>query len=328
MAHLLIPPKLRFFDSNGAPLVGGKLYSYAAGTSTPLATFTDKTETGTNANPTILDANGEAAVWIGANAYKFVLKDSSDLTQWTSDNVSFVNDASIVAAKLATDSVTTVKILDSNVTTAKIADSAVTTVKIADSNVTTAKIADSNVTTAKIADSNVTTAKIADSNVTTAKIADANVTAVKIADGAVTTGKIADNNISTSKYADGSVTPTKRSAAIYGAAFALTVTTSATCAVTIARTGRPVLLNVTVLSRDSVPQEIILSDASTLSIYSSGANFADVFSGAAGTYGFSGYSYIDTSTTVASVQYDLRMSAGTATFGGASSVIYLNVIEL
>jgi hypothetical protein len=90
MAHLLISPKIRFFDSDGAPLVGGKLYSYAAGTSTPLATYTSKTEACTNANPTILDANGEANVWIGANAYKFILKDADDNVQWTVDNIAFI----------------------------------------------------------------------------------------------------------------------------------------------------------------------------------------------------------------------------------------------
>jgi hypothetical protein len=36
-------PKLQFFDANGNPLVGGKLFTYAAGTTTPLATYTDST---------------------------------------------------------------------------------------------------------------------------------------------------------------------------------------------------------------------------------------------------------------------------------------------
>ena len=30
----------QFFDNNGAPLTGGKLYTYAAGTTTPQATYT------------------------------------------------------------------------------------------------------------------------------------------------------------------------------------------------------------------------------------------------------------------------------------------------
>jgi len=87
MAALAPVIKHRFFDSNGDPLAGGKLYSYIAGTSTPLGTFTDSTGGTPNANPVILDANGESDVWIGSGTYKFILKNSLDVTQWTVDNV-------------------------------------------------------------------------------------------------------------------------------------------------------------------------------------------------------------------------------------------------
>ena len=53
-------PKLQFFDLNGAPLSGGKLYTYAAGTTTPLASYTDSTGNIANTNPIILDIRGEA----------------------------------------------------------------------------------------------------------------------------------------------------------------------------------------------------------------------------------------------------------------------------
>jgi hypothetical protein len=81
-------PKARFFDSNGDPLAGGKLYSYAAGTSTPLATYTTEAGSVANANPVILNANGEADVWTtqGVN-YKFELRNSANVVQWTVDNV-------------------------------------------------------------------------------------------------------------------------------------------------------------------------------------------------------------------------------------------------
>jgi hypothetical protein len=78
------------FDNNGDPLVGGKLYTYAAGTSTPLATYSDVGLTTANANPVVLDSAGRATVYLLASSYKFVLKDSSDVTIRTQDNISAV----------------------------------------------------------------------------------------------------------------------------------------------------------------------------------------------------------------------------------------------
>lgn len=92
-AKLLPVLKQRFFDSNGDPLVGGKLYSYVAGTSTPAATYTDEAGATPNTNPVVLDANGEADVWLGAGSYKFILTDSDDVVQFTVDDVS-VDDGS------------------------------------------------------------------------------------------------------------------------------------------------------------------------------------------------------------------------------------------
>jgi hypothetical protein len=81
-------PRFRALDSAGDPLAGGKLYTYSAGTTTALATYTNKTGLVSNANPVILNANGEADVWLTPGVdYKFVLKDSSDVVQWTEDNI-------------------------------------------------------------------------------------------------------------------------------------------------------------------------------------------------------------------------------------------------
>jgi len=89
MATLCPLLKFREFDSNGDPLTGGKLYSYVAGTSTPASTYTDESGATPNANPTILDSDGRADVWLSATTnYKFVLKDSADVTIWTVDDVS------------------------------------------------------------------------------------------------------------------------------------------------------------------------------------------------------------------------------------------------
>ena len=80
-------PKLQFFDANGAPLVGGLLYTYAAGTTTPLATYTDSTGVSANTNPIVLDSRGEANVWLSGAIYKFALYTSASVLIWTVDNI-------------------------------------------------------------------------------------------------------------------------------------------------------------------------------------------------------------------------------------------------
>ncbi|MEI6644072.1 MAG: hypothetical protein WCL10_18785 [Novosphingobium sp.] len=83
---LLPNPRQQFFGSDGKPLAGGKVYTYAAGTSTPKATYTDAAGTTPNANPIILNARGEATVfWSGT--YKVTLTDSSGATIYTQDNI-------------------------------------------------------------------------------------------------------------------------------------------------------------------------------------------------------------------------------------------------
>lgn len=88
-------PKPQFLDATGIPLAGGKLCTYQAGTSTPLATYTDSTGGTLNSNPVILDSAGRALVWLGPSYYKIVLYSAgTDTTcntgtlQWSVDNVS------------------------------------------------------------------------------------------------------------------------------------------------------------------------------------------------------------------------------------------------
>jgi len=89
MASLSPPPKLQFFGTDGLPLVGGKLYTYAAGTTTPLATYVDHTGTTTNTNPVILDSNGQANVWLPeTTSFKYILKTAAETTLYTVDYVS------------------------------------------------------------------------------------------------------------------------------------------------------------------------------------------------------------------------------------------------
>ena len=96
MATLLPEGKQSFTNSAGAPLVGGKVYTYDAGTSTPRPTYQDAAATVPNTNPVVLDARGEAVIfWSGS--YKVVLKDASDVTIWTIDNIT---DTSSIATSL------------------------------------------------------------------------------------------------------------------------------------------------------------------------------------------------------------------------------------
>lgn len=80
----------QFFDNNGAPLNAGKIYTYQAGSSTPLATYADSSGLTANANPIILGTSGRPAndIWLTEGFfYKFILKDSSDVTIQTYDNL-------------------------------------------------------------------------------------------------------------------------------------------------------------------------------------------------------------------------------------------------
>ncbi len=96
MAKGLTPsPKMQFFNGVGDPLVGGKLYTYASGTTTPLATYTDATGGTANTNPIILDARGEASIWLSGVSYKFVLHDADDTPIWTGDAINGFHEPTI-----------------------------------------------------------------------------------------------------------------------------------------------------------------------------------------------------------------------------------------
>ena len=80
----------QFFDNNGIPLSGGLLYTYQAGSSTPLATYTTINETVANANPIVLNSSGRLnnQIWLTYGYfYKFVLQDSSGNLIGTYDNI-------------------------------------------------------------------------------------------------------------------------------------------------------------------------------------------------------------------------------------------------
>jgi hypothetical protein len=82
----------QFFTNTGAVLTGGKLYTYAAGTTTPLASYTNSFGNVARTNPVVLDAAGRVPdsgeIWITSASYKFVLKDANDVLIATYDNIS------------------------------------------------------------------------------------------------------------------------------------------------------------------------------------------------------------------------------------------------
>lgn len=104
----------QFFDNNGVPLAGGLLYTYFAGTTTPLPTYTSSSGSTANENPIILDSAGRVPeeIWLpNGYATKFVLKTSTDVQIWSKDNIPaspqppIVNDAGSITYD-AGDSVT------------------------------------------------------------------------------------------------------------------------------------------------------------------------------------------------------------------------------
>jgi microcystin-dependent protein len=103
MAGYPLPqPKARFFDANGDPLAGGLLYAFAAGTTTPVPTYSDEGLSVPNANPVVLDANGEASIFVAdasVQIYKFILFNSSGVAQWTQDNIRVPATATAPAAQ-------------------------------------------------------------------------------------------------------------------------------------------------------------------------------------------------------------------------------------
>jgi len=80
----------QFFDNNGVPLAGGLIYTYQAGSSTALATYTDNGGTIANANPIVLDSAGRVPyeIWLlSGYSYKFVIQSASGTTLVTLDNL-------------------------------------------------------------------------------------------------------------------------------------------------------------------------------------------------------------------------------------------------
>lgn len=89
-AQLAPLPVAKFFDNNGFPLAFGSLTSYAAGTTTPIATYVDSTQTTPNTNPIQLNFRGECNLWLDpTKTYKLLLQDvfGHTIPGWPVDNI-------------------------------------------------------------------------------------------------------------------------------------------------------------------------------------------------------------------------------------------------
>ena len=87
----------QFFTNTGSVLTGGKLYTYAAGTTTPQVSYTTSAGNVARTNPIVLDAAGRVPdggeIWITAASYKFVLTDSNNVLIATYDNITGIGAA-------------------------------------------------------------------------------------------------------------------------------------------------------------------------------------------------------------------------------------------
>ncbi len=102
----------QFFNNNGVPLSGGKIYTYEAGTTTPATTYTSSSGTTAHTNPIVLNSAGRVStgeIWlIGTLYYKFALYDANNVLIATYDNIPPFGDAfQVIYTPPFTDSVST-----------------------------------------------------------------------------------------------------------------------------------------------------------------------------------------------------------------------------
>ena len=85
-------PLFTAYDTDGHPLVGGKLYTYDANTSVPKATYGDPFCIAANTNPVVLSADGNALVYLDG-FYRLILTDAEDVQRWEIDNYEYPSSA-------------------------------------------------------------------------------------------------------------------------------------------------------------------------------------------------------------------------------------------
>lgn len=76
-------------DDEGNPISGGKVFTYASGTTTLTALYLDRDKISNATNPIILDTYGRAEVF-GDGVYKFVVKDADDNILYDIDGLEYL----------------------------------------------------------------------------------------------------------------------------------------------------------------------------------------------------------------------------------------------
>ena len=158
MASLTPTPKQQIYGSDGAPLVGGKIYTYSAGTTTPLATYTNSSGGTANTNPIILNSLGQADIWLASSSsYKFSVYTSADVLLYTVDNIATPLDYLSLVTALAspppigstaanTGAFTTLTGTTGNITTINSTTGNITTINATTGNITTVNATTSTTT--------------------------------------------------------------------------------------------------------------------------------------------------------------------------------------
>lgn len=93
---LMPNPCPTFVDNQGRPLAGGKVFTYSAGSSNPLAVYVDPAGTIRHQNPIVLNASGRpmypsgsaCGIWLGLASYRIVVQNSAGVQIFAVDGVS------------------------------------------------------------------------------------------------------------------------------------------------------------------------------------------------------------------------------------------------
>ena len=81
LATPVIQPRMYFFDKDGKPLVGGKIYSFMVGTDEFKPTYRNSEFTAANRNPILLDQAGSALIYIRGSVQLKIYDKSGNLIE-------------------------------------------------------------------------------------------------------------------------------------------------------------------------------------------------------------------------------------------------------